>query len=64
MVHLRRIAKNLGEVDGVMLIDESDVVKHGQNSVGVAPNTVVRWARWPTRKWAFIWGTSAVSDTA
>jgi SRSO17 transposase len=31
------MAETLGEVDGVMLIDESGVVKQGRNSVGVAP---------------------------
>ena len=64
VIHQRLIAETLGEVDGVMLIDESGVVKQGQHSVGVAPNTVGRWARWPTRKWAFIWGTSAAWGTA
>jgi len=37
VVHQRLLAETLGEVDGVMLIDESGVVKQGQNSVGVAP---------------------------
>lgn len=37
VVHQQLIAETLGEVDGVMLIDESGVVKQGQNSVGVAP---------------------------
>ncbi len=37
MIHQRLIAETLGEVDGVMLIDESGVVKQGQHSVGVAP---------------------------
>ncbi len=37
MIHQRLIAETLGEVDGVMLIDESGVVKQGRNSIGVAP---------------------------
>ena len=37
VIHQRLIAETLGEVDGVMLIDESGVVKQGQHSVGVAP---------------------------
>lgn len=37
IIHQQLIAETLGEVDGVMLIDESGVVKQGQNSVGVAP---------------------------
>ncbi len=35
-IHQGLIAHTLGEVDGVMLIDESGVVKQGQDSVGVA----------------------------
>lgn len=35
-VHQRLIAETLGEEDGVALIDESGVVKQGQDSVGVA----------------------------
>jgi SRSO17 transposase len=35
-IHQRLIAETLGEADGVMLIDESGVVKQGQDSVGVA----------------------------
>jgi SRSO17 transposase len=35
-VHQRLIAETLGEEDGVVLIDESGVVKQGQDSVGVA----------------------------
>ena len=37
VIHQRLIGETLGEVDGVMLIDESGVVKQGQHSVGVAP---------------------------
>lgn len=37
VIHQRLIADTLGEVDGVMLIDESGMVKQGQDSVGVAP---------------------------
>lgn len=36
-IHQRLIGDTLGEVDGVMLIDESGVVKQGQDSVGAAP---------------------------
>ena len=36
VIHQGLVAKTLGEADGVMLIDESGVVKQGQNSVGVA----------------------------
>ena len=35
-IHQGLVAQTLGEGDGVMLIDESGVVKQGQNSVGVA----------------------------
>jgi SRSO17 transposase len=36
VIHQRLIAETLGEADGVMLVDESGVVKQGQDSVGVA----------------------------
>jgi len=36
IIHQGLIANSLGEADGVMLIDESGVVKQGQDSVGVA----------------------------
>lgn len=36
MIHQGLIAQSLGEADGVMLIDESGVIKQGQDSVGVA----------------------------
>ena len=36
VIHQGLIASTLGEADGVMLIDESGVVKQGQDSVGVA----------------------------
>jgi len=36
MIHQGLVAQSLGEADGVMLIDESGVVKQGQGSVGVA----------------------------
>lgn len=36
VIHQSLIAQTLGEADGVMLIDESGVVKQGQDSVGVA----------------------------
>jgi len=36
LIHQGLVAQTLGEVDGVMLIDESGVVKQGQDSVGVA----------------------------
>lgn len=36
LIHQGLVAQSLGEGDGVMLIDESGVVKQGQNSVGVA----------------------------
>ncbi len=35
VVHQRLVAESLGEEDGVMLIDESSVVKQGEDSVGV-----------------------------
>lgn len=35
-IHQRLIAETLGEADGVVLIDESGVVKQGDHSVGVA----------------------------
>ncbi len=35
--HQHLIADTLGAADGAVLIDESGVVKHGQDSVGVAP---------------------------
>ena len=35
-IHQRLVAETLGEADGVVLIDESGVVKQGDNSVGVA----------------------------
>jgi SRSO17 transposase len=36
LIHQGLVARSLGEADGVMLIDESGVVKQGQDSVGVA----------------------------
>jgi len=36
VIHQGLMASTLGETDGVMLIDESGVVKQGQDSVGVA----------------------------
>jgi SRSO17 transposase len=36
IIHQGLLASSLGETDGVMLIDESGVVKQGQDSVGVA----------------------------
>lgn len=36
-VHQGLIGESLGEEDGVMLVDESSVVKQGENSVGVTP---------------------------
>lgn len=36
VIHQGLVAQTLGEADGVMLIDESGVVKQGQDSVGVA----------------------------
>lgn len=36
LIHQGLVAQSLGEADGVMLIDESSVVKQGQASVGVA----------------------------
>ena len=36
LIHQGLVAQSLGEADGVMLIDESGVVKQGQDSVGVA----------------------------
>ena len=36
VIHQGLIARSLGEADGVVLIDESGVVKQGQDSVGVA----------------------------
>jgi SRSO17 transposase len=36
VIHQGLVAQSLGEADGVMLIDESGVVKQGQDSVGVA----------------------------
>ena len=36
IIHQGLMASTLGEADGVMLIDESGVVKQGQDSVGVA----------------------------
>jgi SRSO17 transposase len=36
LIHQGLVAHSLGEADGVMLIDESGVVKQGQDSVGVA----------------------------
>jgi len=36
VIHQGLVAKTLGEADGVILIDESGVVKQGQDSVGVA----------------------------
>jgi SRSO17 transposase len=35
-IHQRLVAETLGEADGVLLIDESGVVKQGDDSVGVA----------------------------
>jgi SRSO17 transposase len=35
-IHQRLVAETLGEADGVALIDESSVVKQGDDSVGVA----------------------------
>lgn len=37
MIHQGLVAQSLGEADGVMLVDESGVVKQGQASVGVGP---------------------------
>ena len=37
VLHQRLVADTLGEPDGVVLIDESGVVKQGHDSVGVAP---------------------------
>ena len=36
VIHQGLVAQSLGEADGVMLIDESGVVKQGRDSVGVA----------------------------
>ena len=36
VIHQGLVAQSLGEADGVVLIDESGVVKQGQDSVGVA----------------------------
>lgn len=36
-IHQQLVAEDLGEVDGVGLIDESSVVKQGNDSVGVGP---------------------------
>ena len=36
VIHQRLITETLGEVDGVMLIDESGVVKQGRNSMGAS----------------------------
>lgn len=36
MIHQGLVGQSLGEADGVVLIDESGVVKQGQSSVGVA----------------------------
>jgi SRSO17 transposase len=36
LIHQGLVAQSLGEADGVMLVDESGVVKQGQDSVGVA----------------------------
>lgn len=36
-VHRRLVGETLGEADGVALIDESGIVKQGDDSVGVAP---------------------------
>ena len=35
-IHQEQVGETLGETDGVMLIDESGVVKQGEHSVGVA----------------------------
>ena len=35
-IHQQIVAETLGEPDGVVLIDESGVVKQGEHSVGVA----------------------------
>ena len=35
-IHQRQVGETLGEADGVALIDESSVVKQGEESVGVA----------------------------
>jgi len=35
-IHQQLVAETLGEPDGVVLIDESGVVKQGEHSVGVA----------------------------
>ena len=35
--HHQLVAQSLGDRDGVVLVDESGVVKQGHNSVGVAP---------------------------
>jgi SRSO17 transposase len=37
MIHQGLVAQGLGEADGVMLVDESGVVKQGRDSVGVGP---------------------------
>jgi SRSO17 transposase len=36
-IHQGLVAESLGEADGVLLIDESGMVKQGQHSIGVAP---------------------------
>ena len=36
LIHQGLVAQSLGEADGVLLIDESGVVKQGRDSVGVA----------------------------
>jgi len=44
--HQQLVGETLGEVDGVALIDESSVVKQGNDSVwGGLRNTVDRWAK-------------------
>jgi SRSO17 transposase len=35
-IHQKLVAESLGEADGVVLMDESGVVKQGADSVGVA----------------------------
>ena len=63
-IHQRLVGETLGEADGVVLIDESSVVKQGGDWLGWLHNIVGRWAKLQTVRWGCIWGTPVAKGTA
>jgi len=44
----RLLQDEMGEPDGVLIIDETGFAKKGQDSVGWPANIAALWARWST----------------